>query len=496
MTIPSAAALPTLPRRLYGAAVALVMLAYYAVFYLPPRLVGSNDPDRYYHLGLSALTAKGGLLRTLPQVEDLGWGHYFPDKEFLFHALTGAAQWLAGGEAGPLLVVPVLGTCIVLCLYLTLQEVLAPKRAAILVLAATALSPMFLFRLTLLRPHLLAILCFCLLLAAILRGRPWLAALATAGFVLSYHAFYIPVIVLAVAAAIRWPEASGGPRRWQWALPGLVFGLVLNPYFPSTIVMSWVHIKLALGIGVAPGLHSGEEVQPLGLVESIHYFGFLPVALAGAAVLAYVRKLRPGPEVAGFWFLLVLSCLLTLLTVKSARAGEYAVPSVILLVGYSLRYLTGGWALPLTCLGLLVSQGNASQIFYRDIWDQPQGGDTPSYLAAIALLPADADGGKVFNCQWEAGSYLLFARPGVRFVDLLEPAFLWQASPARYMMRQRLVRGLEPDPAKVLRETFGADYVLCGTPALNRQMQEDPLKFVQLTGTEPMNSLRVYRIVQ
>lgn len=471
------------------------MAAYYVAFFLPPRLVGSNDPDRYYHLGLSRLISSEGLLRTLPQVEDLGWGRYFPDKEFLFHALTGGADWLAA-PAGALLVVPLLGIAIIICLYSTLLQALTPRRAAVLVLVATALSPMFLFRLMMLRPHLLAILFFCLLLAAILRGRPWLAAVATAGFVLSYHAFYIPVIVLVVAAVFRWPEASGGARRWQWAIPALLVALVLNPYFPSTIVMSWLHMKIALGAGMPPGLHSGEEVQPFSLIESVHYFGFLPVALLGAAALIGLQKLRPAPETAGLWFLLVLSTLLTGLTLKSARAGEYAIPSVILLVGYSLGRVSGRWALPLTCLGLAVSQGNASRIYYADTWDQPQGGDTPSYLAAIALLPAEADGKKVFNCQWEAGSYLLFARPKIRFVDLLEPAFLWQASPAKYLMRQRLVLGLEPAPYRPLTEMFKADYVLCGSRALNAQMQKDPAHFVPLVGTEPMNSLRVYRIAQ
>ena len=324
------------------------MAAYYVVFYLPPRLVGSNDPDRYYHLGLSRLISEQGLLRSLPQVEDLGWGRYFPDKEFLLHALTGAADWL-GGPAGTLLVVPLLGIGIVTCLYVTLLKVLSPARAAVLVLVATALSPIFIFRLTMLRPHLLAILFFCLLLAAILRGRPWLAAIASAGFVMSYHAFYIPVIVLMVAAAIRWPEESGGARRWHWIIPGLIVGIVLNPYFPSTIVISWVHIKVALGSASA-GMTSGVEVQPFSLIESLHYFGFLPLALAGTAVLIYVRRLRPAPETAGFWLLFALSTLLTLLTFKSSRAAEYAIPSVILLVGYALGQMSWKWALPLTCL--------------------------------------------------------------------------------------------------------------------------------------------------
>ena len=83
--------------RAVGCSVAAAMAVYYWLLFFPPRLVGSNDPDRYYHLGLAAITAEHGLPATLPQVEDLGWGNYFPDKEFLFHALTGAR---ATGDVG------------------------------------------------------------------------------------------------------------------------------------------------------------------------------------------------------------------------------------------------------------------------------------------------------------------------------------------------------------------------------------------------------------
>lgn len=482
-----------LPGWIGGVAVATQMAIYYALFYFPPRLVGLNDPDRFYHLGLSRLIAEQGLLRTLPQVEDLGWGLYFPDKEFLFHALTGSAYWL-GGPLGVLLVVPLLGIGIMLCLYVPLSRILPPWRAAALISTAALLSPVLIFRLTMLRPHLLAIFFFCLLLAGILRGRAWLAALAAAGFALSYHAFYIPVIVIVIAACFRWPEASGGPRRWQWAIAGLACGIILNPYFPSTLAMSWVHVKIALGIGLPLGLRSGTELQPIGLWEYLDFFSFLPVALIAAAVLAWVKRLRPTPDDAGFWFLFALSAFLVLLSMKSSRATEYAVPSVILLCGYCLALAPRVRWLWMTCLALLVTQGHSSITYYRDIWSLPQQGYSGWYLSAVELLPPQADGQKVFNCEWATGSYLLFARPSVRFVDLLEPALLWQRSPALYVARERLLAGVETDPHRVLRSQFKANYVLCGTQELNSQMEADPEHFRPIPGLQPMGPLRVFQV--
>ena len=57
-----------------------------------------GDPDRYYHFALSRdMVASGQVfLRSVPQVEDLGWGELFVDKEFLFHQLTALGYRIAG----------------------------------------------------------------------------------------------------------------------------------------------------------------------------------------------------------------------------------------------------------------------------------------------------------------------------------------------------------------------------------------------------------------
>ncbi len=73
---------------MWGLAVVQLMTTVYAGVYGAHIQAGSNDPVRYHHLALSRLSSEQGLLRTLPQIEDLGWGQYFPDKEFLFHVLT------------------------------------------------------------------------------------------------------------------------------------------------------------------------------------------------------------------------------------------------------------------------------------------------------------------------------------------------------------------------------------------------------------------------
>jgi hypothetical protein len=471
------------------AALVAALATYYALFYFPPRLVGSNEPDRFYHLAISRLVAGSGFPRNLPQAEDLGWGHYFADKEFLFHALTGLG-WRLGGDTGVMLVTPLLACGIVATLYLVLARVLPPARAGLVVGLGCFLSAAFVFRLSLLRPHLLAILCFCLVLAGILRNRPWLAAGGAAGFALSYHALYVPGVAIAIAACIPWSEN----RHRRWLLPALAMlvATVVNPYFPGSVQLGWLSLGLALGVGVPPGWSGGMELQPYGLLEYLGFFGFLPLLVLGSGALFVQGRARDPHTREQRTFVFALAAVFVLLSLRSARATEYAIPVAILLAGYSLALARMRWMPMAAVLALGAIQGSSAFAYYRDAWQQPQGGDTPLYLGAIADIPLAPRGAKVFNCEWEAGSYLLYARPDLRFVDLLEPAFLWHASPSKYLARMKLVHGQDPRPAQTLRETFGADFVLCGNPGLLRQMRAETDDFEELRTTNGV--LHVYRL--
>ena len=464
------------PAVMWGLLVTAAMAAYYYMFYFPPRLVGLSDTDRFYHLGLSKLMAAHGLLRTLPQAEDLGWGRYFPDKEFGFHVLTGLAAWM-GGSVWVLMLTPILGTAIIVCLYVQLTCVLRPWRAALLSLSVALLTAIFIFRLTLLRPHLLAILCFCLLLAGFLNRRAWLTFFAAAGFALSYHAFYVALAVIAVALPLRIHQEPNKRAIWRWALAGVCVGILINPYFPSNLVMSWMHLQIALHVDVPPDALRGNELHKLGIQEYLRTFGFLPFSVLAAAVLFAVRRLRPEPANADSWFLLGVAAIFVALSLISVRAIEYAVPACILLIGYAQRETHWrGWQWA-SLVALLLLQGGEARRYYREIWSSPMDGGSRDYLRIIEAIPASAHGAKVFNCEWDLGGYLLDQRPDLRFVDLLDPVFLWKASPSKYQIRMGLLEGIYKDPQRLLRDVFKADYVLCRFKPLIAQMYSDRAHF-------------------
>jgi hypothetical protein len=463
-----------------GAAVALVFAAYYWLFVFPPRLLGAHDPDRYYHLALARLVARDGLVRTLPQVEDLGWGRYFPDKEYLFHLLAGAADRLGGPDAVPWLV-PLLGVAIAVLLYVELSRRIRPAHAALVATLVPLGTAAFMFRMTLLRPHLLAMLCFCALLAAILRGRPRLVAVAAALFALSYHGFYIVGFVAAVAWLLRDRPGFRGLHLWAWCLGGLVLGIVLNPYFPSNVSMGLLTLKLALGVDALPGVDPGREMAALPWKRLLLSYGFLPAAIVAAVVAVRVRRPVAGEATAQFWFRVLVSGGFWLLGVRTPRAMEYAIPAGVLMVGYAAWVLDWrGW-LPLVAALLVATQGYVAWLQHGENWRYATRGGYEDTAALLAHVPP---GSKVFNCDWAAGGYILHARPDLRFVDALDPTLLRDADPGKFVVRQGLLAGAYPDPRAPLRKVFRADYVLCATPALIRQMDALPRDFTTLRGTQ------------
>jgi hypothetical protein len=473
-----------LPRAVGGALVALALWAYYWIYFLPPRLLGGADPDRWYHLGLSRLmAAQGGLLRAMPQAEDIGWGRYFPDKEFLFHALTGSASAL-GGDSLVLWLVPVLGIAIALLLYLEASRVLRPWQATLLSVVALLGTSAFMYRLTLLRPHLLAVLMFCLLLLALLRARPRLAALFALLFALSYHAFYV-VGVVAVACWLLRRQDGMPARAWCWVLGGLAAGLLANPYFPSNLEMGVFTLRLALGLATLPPMEASPELfQPTpGLLLSA--YGLVFVGAVACAIGSWRRKLPAGAERTAFLFLLLVTAAFALMGLKTMRAMEYALPAALLLAAHAARQqLFGRHSLAVILVGLLALQGWLDVAVYR-AWQAPTQSGYPEYSTLLGQVPRDSHA-KVFNCEWETGSFILHDRPDLRFVDALDPTFLWFASPERYQARLGLLQGAFGDPHAILRGAFRADYVLCGRRGakLIGQMDSRPDDFRSAPGSQ------------
>jgi hypothetical protein len=439
--------------------------------------VALSDPDRYFHVAIFKMGAESGLVTSLPQAADLGWAEAFPNGYFLF-GLFGAALYRLGGESSAQTLAPILAILFFSILLFALRKRLDPWQSLGLCLLLL-FTPEFSNRLVLLRPHLLAMAEIVLLVLGILLSNPVLCAVASALFALSYHAFYVPLLLLGVALGIRLLSKEPGPYKVPVAgFLGLCLGTLINPYFPLNLEMGVAGILASFNTAEirADDLAVETKVKPLGRL--IAAFGFY-YAVSIAATIFLVHRLFTGKKSKNslsangrLAFLAVSAIIFLTLTLISNRAAEYAIPLSILLAGEFLReagessrYRSAIWCVALVTVAV------PGFVFYSTPTDPIL--DPSARLNAVAAIPPEP-GKKVFNAEWSTGSFILYQRPDLRFVDLADPLALALKAPVKSALRDQLHQGHISYPLGLVKFAFGADYVATEDPGLVAQLEADP----------------------
>jgi hypothetical protein len=470
----------TLLLKCLGAAVIIILFAWVHRVEKFSRV----DPDRYYHFALSREMVNSGklFLRELPQVEGLGWNRFFAEKEFLFHQFTALGYRLAGDAGvGWAALILALGGPLVFYFFASGQAGVASGFLITLIFFA---NPLLFQRLLLIRPHVLAIACFTAMLASALRRNKTALAVSIFLFALSYHAFYIPVLVLAAVLSAAYftrseAEAGAPERYWDLApagLAGLVAGILVNPYFPANLVFG-------LQIAQIPGLMAGKlraigfgaELYPISSDVFLVNFS-LPLVI----FLLAIWQMSQGRRQKGAFrysslFLVQLSLVCLVMSFQSRRGAEYLFPVSAFLaleLWQAFRKEWGKW-------GRYLGLAAATLLLVHSLWHDSrylrfsQNQLAEASLEAARALPADSEA-KVFNCEWDSTPYLFYSRPKVRFLDILDPSLLYFANESAHKAREELKRAQVGDPYGLIRNAFKADYLFCHHPDVISQVERDP----------------------
>ncbi|MCX6116349.1 MAG: hypothetical protein NT027_02315, partial [Proteobacteria bacterium] len=445
--------------------------------------VARSDPDRYYHYAVSKITAETFAPKELPQIFGLGWDSFFVEKEFLFHLYTGFAYGLAQ-EKGVVLACLLLGIGVLISVFLVCIRPNQSHRewtALILTLSICLSSGRFANRMFTVRPHVLATLIVILLLGALLSRRRYLTFLLSFLFALAYHAFYIPVMlsILGVVVAVFVEKSKSGtlPRAalncLYATLGGIVVGGILNPYFPSNFVIGYQVLMIAL---ISTGLsisEFGNELLPLNGTQLIMQYGgyyallFGGVAFYGYRIIAYRMEKKSDLESCDqskaefFESLLSFAAfsMFSLISVHSPRGIEFMVPFAAIALSRSFHF--GGripWKILAIACALFIVQFPKNKVlaWSEVIWDdflKPENERVKS-LEAFAKIPHSTEKIRVVNCNWDLSPYLFYARPDLRFVDILDPSLLYARNSELYSMRKSMLSAEAPDAWGLLREGF------------------------------------------
>jgi len=462
----------------------LLLAVSFALLYKESRLK-LGDPDRYYHFALSREMVQSGklFLRSLPQVEDLGWGEFFVDKEFLFHQVTALGYWIngdAGAEFGSTLL-----TIAGMLAFFAFASSKLPPVAAFAVTFFTYSCPLMMARILLLRPHVMGIFAFVLMNIAVLSKRPLATGLAVFFFTMSYHAFYVPLVCLVFLIILSFFDSKESAKEWRrvayFGIFGCFCGLLANPYFPGNIEIAIIHAKIpGLYEGALKGLNFGAEHTPLRSDAFFEVFHApLLVLMLAFFVLGWEQRDR-GEEATRrrlqIVYMLGVAGLFFVLSFKTRRAGEYFVPAMGLLGIFLLQALRKRpvllVAIPLG-LGLL-----ESSIFYRVFKAEYTNPDNSRYeltVPAIQAIPKEPRGAKIYNCEWDFSPYIFYLRPDLRFIDIMDPSLLYfRPDRGAFQARDDLRHGFLGDPHGMILNAAKADYVLCNEPGVNSQLRDDP----------------------
>ncbi|HSK73920.1 MAG TPA: hypothetical protein VK892_19635, partial [Pyrinomonadaceae bacterium] len=318
-------------------------------------------------------------------------------------------------------------------------------------------------------------------------------------FVWTYSLF--PLLFI---AAIIWAIIIGwNERKFEWqpivyTFAGMVLGNIINPYFPQNIGLFVEHFWTKFKVGSDFVVSVGGEWYPYSGMELLLNF---PIALM-AMLMGYILFMpRNGklPEKATFF--LMFTTILLAAQFRSKRFAEYFPPFAILFAAFSWQAFRTPFAAQLPeyfrrdiepfldrekdeerqRLHAILKQAAAVVLgFFLVIWifynlrgievggfketgllDTIRGNEANNrYERSMAWAAENIPPGeRIFNANWDDFPKLFFYNQKHSYVYGLDPNYLYTENPELSKLTSDLTGGKIEDPAPVIREKFGANYI-------------------------------------
>ena len=426
------------------------------------------DNDGYYHIRWSRM-----LWESAPRLPEFTWlplttlnERDYADHHFLFHV------FLIPFTFGDLRLGAKLAAVVFSTLALTgLFAVMVSERIRyrwLWLAPLVASSEPFLYRMSMTRaPSLsLAILAVCIYL--MFRRKLVLLGIVSFFFVWSYSLFPL-VIVLAVAHAtsvyVTARRIDFGPLVASGA--GVAAGILINPYFPRNVALFGRHLVMkatdhyAVDVGVEWYPYDSLFLLKSSAVAFVIFF-------AGLLFLDIKERGDKQRQI----YLLIVSGVLLVMTFWSRRFVEYWPPLGVLFAAFTFHSYSIGrrWfrrtrdqvilALSGSLAATLLVAGMAFNIVQAayDIHTE----DSPYRFRGAsewlkANTPADSI---VFNTDWDDFPILFYENSHNRYIVGLDPTYLYASDHELWKLYASVTLGEERDAAPIIRERFGAEYVI------------------------------------
>jgi hypothetical protein len=433
--------------------------------------------DEYYHLALAREMRSGLRLETFPWAPFSILFERFVDGAPLFHLvllpIAGLPiEWAA--KLGALL-----GQGFLVAAFGWALASLGVPRPWWFLLALPALGGLFLQRVEMCRPHVWLIGFSALVLALILERRWWPLFATTALFGLTHVGGWIAIPMAAVwglcGLLVRRQEGgaaepSGLLARLGWqplaaTTLGWLAGQLVHPEVPQNFELLWmsnVVIPFQASTGSDRALRSqlGVELAPPGLDLLLSQWPAFVAPLLLLAQLVLVPRLRTR---AALTAAIVSLAFLGTGGLLIRRFLELGTPLAVLALAVVLRerrvqglppLFGAGWR-PLAALAI----GIAALWSVLALRGYGFGHRSPPHAMAQWLGEHGAPGERVFTAQWADSAPLFYFAPQLQSLVALDPTAFHLRDPRLFALYVRIVQGFHDEPARAIREQFGARWV-------------------------------------
>jgi hypothetical protein len=469
---------------------AAILLGVVVVAWAQYAFEGLRDSDSYFHTRAARELAAHGVSRQFPQTAFSTWRDSYSDKDFLFHVALIPFQWFERLIDPPVegvedLVGPGKQAAVALYLVFFVAMALTLRRVGaravwLWLLLFVATDAVVLKAMLAIRPGLLG-MTFVLLEIGLLvqrRGR-WLF-LAGALHALSHSSFILlPGLAVATDVAHRLRGERLPWRVTAAAFAGPALTLVVNPYFPNNLALTWtqlVDVGLTVwGMGAAvPTFLFGPEL--LATRTDLFLGAFAALLPAAAAIVAFLAssEAHPGRRLSTEGLaLLLINAMLLVLAFLSERFFDFLFPALIVFAGRAWTDYFGPVAFAELRRQRRRAVGTvAALLAFCALAGQARGGVARLWSEAGAMITLEvqrpaveflrrnaAPGDLVYHSFWWDFSILYHYRPEGRYVCALDPMFFYRYDRELFDKALAAYNGESPDLFRMLRQDFGARWV-------------------------------------
>jgi hypothetical protein len=453
-------------RSLTGRAVTLALTAlvfFLAFLGLYLGFAQIPDSDSYYHLAVARLYAEEGLVGSLDWTRMSVFATTLGDKELLFHVLLVPFASLMPGEVGGRIALALL-SAVIATLLARLGLAFAGRGGLLLPLVVFVGSPYFYARAFRLRPELLALILLLVALELLARRRRHALAMVSAAFALSYTALHV-LPALVIAACLYWwlRERRLDLATPAWCVAGTLAGVLLHPHFPDNVAI-W---RLQ---NVSFFLHKGQlDVGREIFAPSLSGMAALNAGfwLAAVVLLVGARRDEASPRRDDFQRIgesfAIAAALFFVLFTRMERMVTYFVPfasvAVLALLAGSGRHLA---TLRFRALRVPIAVALAACSLAgvpRFLEFTARVSSNPSVESDWKEIAATIPPGARVAAHWGPTGFLVWFAPQGRYLNVLDPLFMFESSPATWDAQRRMFEGAEPDVPLVAATTLDSEIV-------------------------------------